>query len=59
MKHSLTLYANILLGCYTDVGMSEKLLEAHLANIEIQLVLVVKNAEEEWLEPFSDVFKKI
>lgn len=47
MKHSLALYANILLERYTNEGLPEKILEAHMADIEIRLVLVVKNAEKE------------
>lgn len=59
MRHSLTLYANILLGRYTSEGMSALINDKDLKNIEIRLVLVVKNAEKEWLVPFHDVFTKI
>ncbi len=58
MRHSLTLYANILLERYSNEGLSEELLDTHMADIDIRLVLVVKNAEKEWLEPFADVFRK-
>lgn len=32
--------------------------EKDLSCLEIRLVLVVKNAEKEWLIPFQDVFKR-
>jgi hypothetical protein len=30
-----------------------------LSALEIRLVLVVKNAEKAWLEPFQDVFRNM
>jgi len=59
MRHSLTLYSNILLERYTVEGVPELLRENDLSGLEIRLVLVVKNAEKEWLVPFQDVFKNI
>ncbi|MCC8103583.1 MAG: hypothetical protein LIP11_15460 [Clostridiales bacterium] len=58
MRHSLILYANILLDRYADEGVPEKLMEKDLSDVEIRLVLVVKNAEKAWLEPFVEVFNK-
>ncbi len=57
MRHSLTLYANILLKRYGSEGISELLRKADMSGLEIILVLVVKNAEKEWLVPFQDVFR--
>lgn len=59
MRHSLTLYSNILLERYTKEGVPELLREKNMSNLEIRLVLVVKNAEKEWLIPFQDVFRKV
>lgn len=58
MRHSLTLYSNILLERYVSEGVPESLREKNLSALEIRLVLVVKNAEKEWLIPFQDVFRK-
>lgn len=57
MKHSLILYSNILLERYTLEGVPELLREKDMSHLEIRLVLVVKNAEKEWLAPFQDVFR--
>ena len=56
MKHSLTLYANILLKRYSVQGVPDMLKD--ISDREIRLVLVVKNAEKEWLVSFQDVFRK-
>lgn len=58
MRHSLNLYCNIVLERYTTKGVSELLREKNMSNLEIRLVLVVKNAKKEWLVPFQDVFRK-
>lgn len=57
MRHSLALYSNILLERYDTEGMPELLRERNLSDLEIRLVLVVKNAEKGWLAPFQDVFR--
>lgn len=59
MRHSLTLYANILLERYAAEGIPKQLREKNLSNLEVRLVLVVKNAEKEWLVPFQDVFRNV
>lgn len=59
MRHSLTLYAGILLERYTLEGVPELLREKDMSHLEIRLILVVKNAEKEWLVPFQDVFRKM
>lgn len=58
MKHSLTFYSAILLQRYRADGVSELLRQADMSDLQIILVLVVKNAEKEWLIPFQDVFKR-
>lgn len=58
MRHSLTLYANILLNRYTSEGLPASLCERDLSETDIKLVLVVKYAEKSWLEPFPDALKK-
>lgn len=59
MKHSLALYSNILLERYASEGVPELLRERNMSDLEIRLVLVVKNAEKEWLVPFQDVFRNL
>ncbi|MCD8118841.1 MAG: hypothetical protein LUE29_05065 [Lachnospiraceae bacterium] len=59
MRNSLDLYANILLNRYPNDGVGAHLMEKDLSSSEIKLVLVVKNAEKAWLEPFEDVFNKL
>lgn len=59
MRHSLTLYSNILLERYETEGVPELLKEKDMSDLEIRLVLVVKNAEKEWLAPFQDVFRNV
>lgn len=58
MRHSLMLYSNILLKRYSTNGVSELLQENDMSKLDIRLVLVVKNAEKAWLEPFNNVFNK-
>ena len=51
MRHSLMLYANILLELDQIEGVvSQQLAEKDLSCLEIRLVLVVKNAEKEYME---------
>lgn len=59
MRHSLMMYSNILLGRYGAEGVPELLREKNLSDLEIRLVLVVKDAQKEWLAPFQDVFGKV
>lgn len=59
MRHSLTLYSNIILERYSIEGVPALLREKNMSNLEIRLVLVVKEAEKEWLVPFQDVFRKL
>lgn len=56
MKHSLMLYSNIVLRRYSMAGVPEALRD--LSDVDVRLVLVVKNAEKGWLAPFQDVFNK-
>ncbi len=41
MRHSLSLYGNILLKRYSQNGISEKLLNTDLSNVLINLVLII------------------
>ncbi len=59
MRHSLSLYCNILLERYGSEGVPELLNEKNMSDLEIRLVLVVKNAEKEWLIPFQEVFRNV
>lgn len=59
MKHSLMIYANILLNRYENAGLSTIMSNKDMKNIEILFVLVVKNAEKEWLVPFQEKFIKL
>lgn len=56
MRHSLELYASILLKRYSQEGLSEPLKNAE--DLDMRLVLIVKNAEVAWLDPFRDKFRK-
>ena len=58
MRHSITLYASILLQRYGMENVSELLRETDISRLQMILVLVVKNAEKEWLIPFQDVFRR-
>lgn len=55
MRHSLNLYANILMKRYSQDGVSEQM--KNVKDLDIRLVLVVKNAETVWLDPFRDKFR--
>ncbi len=57
MRHSLTLYSNILFQRYETEGVPEVLRQTDMSALEIVLVLVVKEAEKEWLIPFQDKFR--
>ena len=56
MRHSLNLYANIVLKRYSQDGMPDLLKDAE--NLNMRLILIVKNAEIAWLDPFRDKFRK-
>jgi hypothetical protein len=54
MRHSLSLYASILLKRQVHVQVPEALKSPDLSDMNIKLVLVVKEAEEKWLFPLRD-----
>lgn len=56
MRHSLQLYANIVLNRYSQDGVSEGMKNAE--SLEIRLILVIKNADKSWIVPLQDVFRK-
>lgn len=55
MRHSLELYANILMKRYSQSGVPEQM--KNVENLDVRLILVVKNAEPAWLDPFRDKFR--
>lgn len=56
MRHSLDLYANILLNRYAQDGVSEEM--KNIENLTIRLVLVIKNADKSWIIPLQEKFRK-
>lgn len=56
MRHSLELYASILLKRYSQVGVSELMQNAE--TLELRLILVIKNADKSWIIPLQDIFRK-
>lgn len=58
MRHSLALYANILLKRHDTAGVPRALLETDLSGKNIKLVLVVKNAKSDWLMPLKEKLDK-
>lgn len=58
MRHSLTLYASILLNRHDAEGVPEGFLGTDLAAQKMKLVLVVKNARESWLVPLKEKLEK-
>ena len=58
MRHALSLYANILLKRYESEQVPQKLLQNDLSGQEIKLILVVKNAQTDWLIPLRDVLDR-
>lgn len=56
MKHSLNLYANILLERYSIDEVPDAM--RNLKNLDMRLVLIVKNAEIKWLMEYQNVFRK-
>lgn len=57
MRHSLLLYANILLNRFPSTGVPPALSAPDLSAKAIRLVLVVKTAKNEWLPPLEDTFQ--
>ncbi len=58
MRHSLSICASMLLLRYEADNVPELLKQTDLSGLQIIFMLVVKNAQEEWLIPFQDVFRK-
>ena len=56
MRHSLELYASILLNRYSKDGISDEM--KNLESLEMRLILVIKNADKSWIVPLQDVFRK-
>lgn len=58
MRHSLALYANILLKRHNVAGIPDGFLETDLSEKEIKLILVIKNAKDDWLIPLKEKLDK-
>lgn len=56
MRHSLELYASILLNKHSQVGISDAM--KNMKELELKLVLVIKNADISWIAPLQDVLRK-
>ena len=54
MRHSLALYANILLHNQSSADIPDTFCTQDLSQCKIQLILVVKNAEMSWLVPLQE-----
>ena len=60
MRHSLDLYASILLERHSAEGVSQEMLENKLSgqDADINMILVVKDAEKEWLASLKEKLEK-
>ena len=60
MRHSLDLYASILLERHSAEGVSQEMLENKLSgqDADINMILVVKDAEKEWLVSLKEKLEK-
>lgn len=60
MRHSFDLYASILLERHSAEGISQEMLENKLSGQDalINMILVVKDAEKEWLIPLKEKLEK-
>ena len=59
MRHSLSIFASILLGRYGNGSeLPPNLAKKNLAKKTLKLVLVVKKAKPEWLEPLQIVLNR-
>ncbi len=59
MRHSLTLYINILLARLDTNDVPDTMRSVDLSNIEIKPILIVKNAQKEWLIPLADKLESV
>lgn len=58
MRDSLNLYTSMLLKVNQSVGIPNDLKILDWENLQIRFVLVVKNAQSEWLAPYQDIFRE-
>ena len=56
MRHSLELYASILLNKHSQEGIFDAM--KNMKELELKLVLVIKNADIFWIPPLQDVLRK-
>lgn len=53
-RHSISLYASILLGIHSAKGVPISLMSKDMSEKDLKFVLVVKGAEKEWLVPLQE-----
>ncbi len=58
-KHSLNIFSNVMLKRYEEKSVPEEFFENDFAKIKIQFIVVVKNAELEWLSHYKDKIEQI
>lgn len=59
MRHSLATYASVLLNRHPNrVGLPANLTNQDLSKKTLKLLLVIKNAEIEWLDPLQTVLNR-
>lgn len=56
MRHSLELYASILLNKHSQEGISDAM--KNMKELQLKLVLIIKNADISWIAPLQDVLRK-
>lgn len=56
MRHSLNLYASILLNRYSQDGVPDEMKST--GTFEMRLILVIKNAKKSWIPTLHDIFRK-
>lgn len=57
-KNTLNLYISIILNRYPKDGLSDKFNTLDHSTLDLVFVLVVKNAEPQWLTHYQDVLKR-
>ncbi len=58
MRDSLNMYLSFLLKKNQSSGLPDYMRTLNWKNLQICFVLVVKNAEKEWLAPYQDIFRE-
>lgn len=58
MRNSLSLYSSILLKRYTTQGVPINLCRNDISGVNIVFLLIIKNADDEWMIPIRDDLSK-